>query len=77
EGRERVAWDGAVRDVEAYRQRNGIQDRSNAFGPEPTDRAARREREHAQQAIRRAQDRLGIERMQRIEGARAAMEIEL
>jgi hypothetical protein len=75
-GPKRVAWDGAVRDVESYRQRHGIQDRNQAFGPEPTDQAARQEREWAQQAIRRAQRELGIERVQRIERERV-MEIEL
>ncbi|HKZ13228.1 MAG TPA: MobF family relaxase [Solirubrobacterales bacterium] len=75
-GTQRVAWDEAVRDIESYRQRHGIQDRDRAFGPEPTDEAARREREWAQQAIRRAQRRLGIEREQRIQRERA-MEIEL
>lgn len=75
-GRNRIAWDGAVRDVERYRQRHGIGDRNQAFGPEPTDQAARQERERAQQAIRRAQRELGIERVRRIERERA-MEIEL
>jgi conjugative relaxase-like TrwC/TraI family protein len=74
-GPERVTWDGAVREVEGYRQRNGLRDRDTALGPEPKDRAARRERERAQAAMRRAQLQLGIERVQRIERARA-MEIE-
>jgi conjugative relaxase-like TrwC/TraI family protein len=76
-GHERVAWDGAVREIEGYRQRTGLRDRDSALGPEPTDRAARREREPVQGAIRRSQMQLGIERVQRIERARAAMEIEL
>ncbi len=75
-GPERVAWDGAVREVEGYRQRSGLRDRDTALGAEPNDRAARRERERAQQAISRAQRELGIGRVQRIERARA-MEIEL
>ncbi len=75
-GRERAAWDGAVREIEGYRQTNGIQDRDTALGPEPKDRAARLEREHAQQSISRARRELGIERVQRVERARA-MEIEL
>jgi conjugative relaxase-like TrwC/TraI family protein len=77
DGRERAAWDGAVREIEGYRQRNGVRDRTDAFGPEPTDHAARRERERAQGTVRRAQDTLGIEQMQRIERTRAALEIEL
>jgi conjugative relaxase-like TrwC/TraI family protein len=75
-GAERLAWDGAVRVIEDYRQRTGLRDRDTALGPEPTDRAARRERERAQGAMRRAQRELGIERVQRMERARA-MEIEL
>jgi hypothetical protein len=76
-GAERVAWDGAVREIEGYRQRNGLRDRDTALGPEPADRAARRERERVLGAMRRSQLQLGIERAQRIERARAAMEIEL
>jgi hypothetical protein len=76
ESREQVAWDGAVREIEAYRQRTGVGDRINAFGPEPKDRAARLERERAQQSIRRAQRELGIERVQNIRREQA-MEIEL
>jgi hypothetical protein len=74
--RERVAWDGAAWEIEAYRQRNGLRDRDTALGPEPRERAARLERERAQQAIRRAQRELGIQRVQRLERAQA-MEIEL
>jgi conjugative relaxase-like TrwC/TraI family protein len=76
EGPERLAWDGAVRVIEGYRQRNGLRDRDTALGPEPTDRAARRERERTRGAMRRAQRELGIERVQRIQRERA-MEIEL
>ena len=77
EGPQRVAWDGAVRVIEDYRQRKGIRDRDTALGPEPKDRAARREREQAQGLMRRSQLQLGIERAQRIEWAARAMEIEL
>lgn len=77
EGAERVAWDGAVRVIEEYRQRTGLRDRDTALGPEPKDRAARREREQAQGLMRRSQLQLGIERAQRIERAARAMEIEL
>jgi hypothetical protein len=74
-GMERVVWDGAVRVVEGYRQRNGLRDRDTALGPQPKDRAARRERERRQGAMRRAQRELGIERVQRMERARG-LEIE-
>ena len=73
EGRGRLAWDGAVREIEGYRQRNGLRDRDTALGAEPRERAARMQRERAQQAIRRTQRQLGIER---IEHART-MAIEL
>jgi hypothetical protein len=75
-GAERVAWDGAVRVIEGFRQEQGLRDRDTALGPEPTDRAVRRERERAQGAMRRAQRELGIERVQKLERARA-MEMEL
>jgi hypothetical protein len=63
--------------IEDYRQRTGLRDRDTALGPEPKDRAARREREQAQGLMRRSQLQLGIERAQRIERAARAMEIEL
>jgi conjugative relaxase-like TrwC/TraI family protein len=76
EGWGQVAWDGAAREIEAYRQRNDVRDRDHAFGPEPKEQAARPERERAQQSIRRAQRELGIERVQAVERTRS-LEIEL
>jgi hypothetical protein len=76
EGAGRLAWDRAVREIEAYRQRNGVVDRDGALGPVPEDRAQRREREQAQQSIRRAQRELAIEPTQRIERT-PALEVEL
>ncbi len=76
EGRERLAWDGAVREIEGFRQAHGIRDRDDALGVEPTDPTARVERMRAQESIRRAQRQLGIERSQGIQRERA-MEIEL
>jgi hypothetical protein len=67
QGRERVAWDGAVREIEGYRQRNGLRDRDTALGPEPREPASRMEHRRAREAIRRAQRELGIERVQSIE----------
>jgi len=72
EGRERVAWDRAVRAVEGYRDQNGVRDKDTALGPK--DRSW--EREQAERAIRRAQQELGIERVQRLQREQA-MEIEL
>lgn len=60
-GRERAAWDGAVRDIEGFRLANGIRDGDSALGAEPKDRVARAERIGAQDSIRRAQRELGIE----------------
>jgi hypothetical protein len=65
-----------VREVEGYRERNGLRDRDTALGPEPEDRARRWEHERAQKAISRAQREMGIARVQGIERSRA-MEIEL
>jgi conjugative relaxase-like TrwC/TraI family protein len=76
EGPERTAWDRAVRQVEGYRQRNGIRDRDIALGPRPEGPVDHDERRRAQEAIRRAQREIGIERVQKIERTRA-MEIEL
>jgi hypothetical protein len=76
EGRERVAWDRAVGEIEDYRQRNGIRDRDTALGMEPREAATRMEHRRVQEAITRAQRELGIERVQRIERTQA-MEIEL
>jgi conjugative relaxase-like TrwC/TraI family protein len=76
EGPERVVWDRAVRQVEGYRQRNGIRDRDTALGPEPRGPMDRDERRRAQEAIRRAQREIGIERVQKFERTQA-MEIEL
>jgi hypothetical protein len=76
QGRERLAWDRAVSEVEGYRQRNGIRSRETALGPEPREAATRMEHRRAQEAVRRAQRELGIERVRTIERTRA-MEIEL
>jgi conjugative relaxase-like TrwC/TraI family protein len=76
EGREQLVWDGAVRDIEGFRQAHGIRDRDNALGVESTDPTARVERMHAQESIRRAQRQLGIEQVRGIQRERA-MEIEL
>ncbi|HEY0280039.1 MAG TPA: hypothetical protein VGC32_17380, partial [Solirubrobacterales bacterium] len=76
EGRERLAWDGAVRDIEGFRQTHGIRDRNEALGAEPTDPTARVERMRAQDSVRRAQRQLGIEQVQGIQRERT-MEIEL
>jgi hypothetical protein len=76
EGRERLVWDGAVRDIEGFRQKYGLRDRDNALGAEPTDPATRVERMHAQDSVRRAQRQLGIERARGIQRDRA-LEIEL
>jgi hypothetical protein len=76
EAASRATWDQAARGIEAYRQQHGIRDRDTALGAEPSDRAARRARELAADSIRRAQRRLELERVQRIERTRS-MEIEL
>jgi hypothetical protein len=76
EASRRATWDAAVRGIEGYRQQHGIRDRDTAIGAEPSDRTARRARERAAESIKRAQRRLELERVQRIERTRS-MEIEL
>ncbi|HEY0278379.1 MAG TPA: hypothetical protein VGC32_08935 [Solirubrobacterales bacterium] len=76
EAERRATWDQAVRGIEGYRQQHGIRDRDRALGAEPSDRAARRARERADDSIRRAQGRLELEQVRRVERTRS-MEIEL
>ncbi len=59
EGRERIAWDRAAREVEGYRQRHGLLDRDTAIGPEAKDRATRREQIAVERSIGLAQRELG------------------
>ena len=76
EAARRATWDHSVRRIEGSRQQHGIRDRDTALGPEPGDRAARQARERAADSIRRAQRRLELEQVRRIERTRR-MEIEL
>jgi conjugative relaxase-like TrwC/TraI family protein len=61
EGPGRVAWDRAVREVEGYRDRNGVVDREDALGAEPKDRVRRHEQVTAKRAIEQARHSLGLE----------------
>jgi conjugative relaxase-like TrwC/TraI family protein len=65
------AWDRGVREIEGYRQRNGIGDRDTALGLEPKDRAAQLQREAAERSIQRAQRNLGLEQARTIERTRS------
>jgi hypothetical protein len=57
----RKVWDRGVDQIEGYRQQNGVKDRSNAFGREPT-RNAERAKQEAQLRLRReVQRKLGRE----------------
>ncbi|MBS0550894.1 MAG: hypothetical protein JSR24_24315, partial [Proteobacteria bacterium] len=76
DGSGRAAWDRAVREVEGFRQRHGLQDRDTALGPEADDHATRREQERVRGSIGLAQQALGIERGRTTERTRT-MEIEL
>jgi hypothetical protein len=76
ERRERLVWDGAVRDIEGFRQKYGLRDRDNALGAEPIDPTTRVERMHAQDSVRRAQRQIGVEQARGIQRDRA-LEIEL
>jgi conjugative relaxase-like TrwC/TraI family protein len=59
EGRERIAWDRAAREIEGYRQRHGLLDRDTAVGPEAKDRATRREQIAVERSIGLAQREFG------------------
>jgi conjugative relaxase-like TrwC/TraI family protein len=69
----RREWDGAVREIESYRQQHGIRDRDTAFGPEPKDESAQREQRWARGSLQRSQRQLGIaqERTRAIERSRS------
>jgi conjugative relaxase-like TrwC/TraI family protein len=58
-------WDGAVRDIEGYRLRNGVVDRDSALGPEP--KHGHYERSSAQESLERAQRNLGLRQEQAVE----------
>jgi conjugative relaxase-like TrwC/TraI family protein len=60
--RERAVWDQAVSEIERYRHRHGVADRTSAFGPEPKGGAARARHRQASESIQRAQRSLGLER---------------
>jgi hypothetical protein len=76
EGRERLVWDEAVRDVEGFRQKHGLRDRDTSLGVEPTDPGVSVEYRRVQDSVRWAQRQLGIEQERTIQRERA-MEIEL
>ena len=63
-GFKRSEWEGAVRKIERYRQRHGIEDRDTAFGAEPKDETLRRQQRLARESIQRAQRQLGVEQQQ-------------
>ncbi|MBS1895183.1 MAG: AAA family ATPase, partial [Actinobacteria bacterium] len=75
-GPARMAWDHAVREVEGYRLRNGVEDRESALGPEAKDRAERREQIAAERSIERARRSLGLEPTRAVERGQS-MEIGL
>jgi conjugative relaxase-like TrwC/TraI family protein len=61
DGRERIAWDRAAREIEGYRQRHGLLDRDTAIGPEAKDRATRREQVAVERSIATARQASGLE----------------
>lgn len=61
EGRERIAWDRAAREIEGYRQRHGLLDRDTAIGPEAKDPARRREQIAVERSIATARQASGLE----------------
>jgi AAA domain-containing protein len=57
-----AAWDRAVRGIESYRLREGVVDKDNALGVEPSDRERAYKREMAQRRLDEAQRQLGLQR---------------
>lgn len=57
----RKAWERGVEGIERYRQEDGINDRSQALGAEPTRRAERARREVQLRRLREVQRELGHE----------------
>ncbi len=53
-------WDRGVADIEHYRQRNGVKDRSRAFGPESKGSAERARQEQARRQLMETQRVLGL-----------------
>ncbi len=67
EGPKRIAWDRAVREVEGYRLRNGVEDRDSALGPEAKDRSERQHQIAAERSIAQARRSLGLEPTRAVE----------
>jgi hypothetical protein len=67
EGPTQIAWHRAVREVEGYRLRNGVEDRESALGPEAKDRTERREQIAAERSIDQARRSLGLEPTRAVE----------
>lgn len=55
----RKAWDRGVSQIEHYRQRHGIKDRNEAFGPQAKGGAERARQETARRRLQQAQRALG------------------
>jgi conjugative relaxase-like TrwC/TraI family protein len=53
-------WDRGVADIEHYRQRNGVKDRSRAFGPESKRSTERARQEQARRQLMETQRVLGL-----------------
>jgi len=53
-------WDRGVGEIETYRQRHGVKDRSKAFGPESRQAADRSRQEHARRQLLQTQRVLGL-----------------
>jgi hypothetical protein len=56
----RQHWDRGVADIEHYRQRDGVKDRSRAFGPESKRSAERARQERARRQLMETQRVLGL-----------------
>ncbi len=59
----RAAWDRGVREIEGYRQRNGVVDRDSALGPKPQNRAREREQRRSRERLERLRREIGRDRL--------------
>lgn len=55
-------WDSGVREIEGYRERNGVVDRDSALGPKPQDHSTAHEHRQAQRQIEQRQRQLQLQR---------------
>ena len=55
-------WDSGVREIEGYRERNGVVDRDSALGSKPQEHSKAHEHRQAQRQIEQRQRQLQLQR---------------